>query len=66
MQKINFQDYPNTTTPVNATNLNAIQSNAETSINEVDTKITTATTIGKRRIVAIRLLEKDFLFWEIQ
>ena len=45
MQKINFQDYPNTTTPVNATNLNAIQSNAETSINEVDTKITTATTI---------------------
>lgn len=44
MEKINFQDYPNTTTPVNATNLNAIQNNAETSINAVDTKITNATT----------------------
>ena len=29
MQKINFQNLPNTTTPVNATNLNAIQTNVE-------------------------------------
>lgn len=34
MQKINFQDLPNTTTPINATNLNAMQTNAETAINE--------------------------------
>lgn len=35
MQKINFQNLPSTTTPINATNLNAIQSNAETAINDV-------------------------------
>ena len=29
MQKINFQNLPNTTTPVNATNLNALQDNVE-------------------------------------
>ena len=29
MQKINFQDLPSTSTPVNATNLNAIQTNTE-------------------------------------
>lgn len=29
MQKINFQNLPNTTTPVNATNLNAVQTNVE-------------------------------------
>lgn len=29
MQKINFQNLPSTTTPINATNLNAIQSNIE-------------------------------------
>lgn len=34
MQKINFQDLPSTTTPINATNLNAIQTNAETEINK--------------------------------
>ena len=35
MQKINFQNLPSTTTPINATNLNAIQTNAETAINDV-------------------------------
>lgn len=35
MQKITFQNLPNTTTPINATNLNAIQTNAETAINDV-------------------------------
>lgn len=29
MQKINFQNLPSTTTPINATNLNAIQTNVE-------------------------------------
>lgn len=29
MQKINFQNLPNTTTPLNATNLNALQDNVE-------------------------------------
>lgn len=32
MQKINFQNLPNTTTPVNATNLNALQTNVENAI----------------------------------
>lgn len=42
MQKINFQNLPNTTTPINATNLNAIQTNAETAINNVDTELSKA------------------------
>lgn len=37
MQKINFQNLPNTTTPVNATNLNAIQTNTENEINNINT-----------------------------
>lgn len=36
MQKINFQDLPSTTTPLNAANLNAIQTNAESAINSVE------------------------------
>ena len=36
MQKINFQNLPSTTTPVNATNLNAIQTNVEDAINIFD------------------------------
>jgi len=35
MQKINFQNLPSTATPINATNLNAIQTNVETAINDV-------------------------------
>lgn len=33
MQKINFQNLPSTTTPINATNLNAIQTNVENVFN---------------------------------
>lgn len=35
MQKINFQNLPNTTTPVNATNLNDLQDNVEDAIDGV-------------------------------
>ena len=41
MTKITFQDLPSTATPVNATNLNAIQTNAESAINEVNTTAST-------------------------
>ena len=44
MQKINFQNLPNTTTPINATNLNAIQTNAETAINGVASDLSTLST----------------------
>ena len=54
MQKINFQNLPNTTTPINATNLNAIQTNAETAINAVESDVngllsysTTEKVVGK-------------------
>ena len=33
MQKINFQDLPSTTTPINASNLNLVQTNIENFIN---------------------------------
>lgn len=35
MQKINFQNLPNTTTPVNATNMNQLQTNVENAINGI-------------------------------
>lgn len=35
MQKINFQDLPSTSTPLNASNLNQLQTNVENAINEV-------------------------------
>ena len=35
MQKINFQNLPSTTTPVNATDLNQLQTNVENAINSV-------------------------------
>lgn len=44
MDKINFQNLPNTTTPVNATNLNQLQDNIENTLN---TYSTTETIIGK-------------------
>lgn len=34
MQKINFQNLPNKTTPINASNLNQLQTNVETAINQ--------------------------------
>src|SRR5574344_389577 len=40
MQKIEFKDYPDTSTLINAENLKTIQDNVEISINEVDTKNT--------------------------
>lgn len=40
MQKINFQNLPNTTTPVNATNLNQLQTNVE---NAIPTKVSDLT-----------------------
>lgn len=39
MEKIIFEDLPSTTTPLNAENLNQLQTNAENAINEVDEKI---------------------------
>lgn len=55
MVKIQFKNLPDTTTPVNADNLNAIQTNTENAINEVDgnidlaTKTTLSTTSGKNQ-----------------
>ncbi len=40
MEKIDFKDYPDTTTPIDANNLNTMQDNVEASIIEVDTKNT--------------------------
>lgn len=41
MDKITFKDYPNTTTPINSTNLNQIQTNIENAISENTTSIST-------------------------
>ena len=43
MQKINFEDLPSTNTPVNATNLNAMQSNVEGAMKNALTTSTTDT-----------------------
>lgn len=40
MTKINFQNLPNTTTPIDDINLNLLQNNAEDYINETKTDLT--------------------------
>ena len=35
MEKINFNDLPNTDTPINSSNLNQLQTNVESAINEI-------------------------------
>lgn len=47
MQKINFQNLPNTSTPLNATNLNQLQTNIENAINLASDYSTSETIIGK-------------------
>lgn len=44
MQKINFEDKPSTTTPIDADNLNLLQDNVEEAINEVQSNLDTANT----------------------
>ncbi len=39
MNKINFQNLPNTTTPINSTNLNQMQDNTEDYVDETKTSI---------------------------
>lgn len=39
MDKINFQNLPGTETPINADNLNKLQDNVESAINEIDDKV---------------------------
>lgn len=51
MQKINFQNLPNTTTPLSAQNMNAIQDNAEAAINDVQTQVTN----NKPQIITVGL-----------
>ena len=43
MQKIEFRDYPDLTTPLNATNLNQVQTNVENEINSVSTSLNNKT-----------------------
>ena len=40
MNLIDFKDYPDTTTPINADNLNLLQTNIENSIDDVENDIT--------------------------
>lgn len=44
MNKIEFKDYPNLTTPLNANNLNQVQTNVETDIASVESDISTINT----------------------
>lgn len=43
MEKIIFEDFPSIETPINAENLNEIQTNVENAINEVDNKFNYST-----------------------
>lgn len=43
MEKIEFKVYPDTTTPINATNLNLVQTNVENEINAVSTNLNSKT-----------------------
>lgn len=46
MQKINFEDYPSTNTPIDANNLNDLQDNVEEAINLTNTYSTNEIKIG--------------------
>lgn len=65
MQKIVFEDLPSTNTPISATNLNAMQTNAETEINSINTNIGTLSnlnTTNKTDLVsAINELAVDYV-----
>ena len=39
MEKLDFKDYPNLTTPINSSNLNKLQENVESAINSSNTNI---------------------------
>lgn len=47
MQKINFENKPDTSSPINASNLNALQDNIEDAIDEVDNKLPSIITFNK-------------------
>lgn len=47
MQKISFEDYPSTNTPIDADNLNDLQDNVEDAINLTNTYSTNEKRIGK-------------------
>lgn len=43
MDKITFEDLPSTNTPINSNNLNQMQTNVESAITDVDSKLATET-----------------------
>ena len=47
MDKINFQNLPNTTTPINATNMNLLQTNVENAINSLNVYTSSEKAIGE-------------------
>ena len=51
MQKIDFQNYPDTTTPIDADNLNDLQDNVEEAIDEVQDNLDVANTYSNNEIV---------------
>ena len=70
MTKINFQNLPNSTTPINNTNLNAMQDNAEdyvdetktalqTNINTVNTNLSSSININITKVLTALGLDTD-------
>lgn len=47
MDRITFQNEPNTTTPINATNLNQLQTNVQNEFNRIENYSTNEIVIGK-------------------
>lgn len=46
MEKITFENYPNTSTPISADNLNLLQTNVENGIDDVVSNLTSASNSG--------------------
>lgn len=69
MQKINFTDFPSTDTPINASNLNQLQTSIVNSINEINNRFTYSTNeqiigtwLGKplyRKVIEYTFLEAN-------
>lgn len=66
MEKINFENYPSTNSPINATNLNLLQDNVENDIGLLNNLNTTDKSNSVNAINEVNNIAKGSLLWKNQ
>lgn len=66
MEKINFENYPSTNSPINATNLNLLQDNVEDDIGILNNLNTTDKSNSVNAINEVNNIAKGSLLWKNQ